>query len=154
VLEASTGLSEVQREHLRTIISSGEDLLELMNNILDHSRLESDPITLERVPFNLRDVVEGVLDTVAASAQKKGVEVCLLNLFTSDPPGMIGDPFRIKQVLINLLSNAVKFTPRGSVTVSWRSEPAPDDRISVVLEVEDTGIGIPAKSKNIITTSG
>lgn len=123
MLEASPGLSEVQREYLRTIISSGEDLLELINNILDSSRLEQDTITLERVPFNLRDVVEGVLDTVAASAQKKGIEVCLKNLFANDPPGMIGDPFRIKHVLINLLSNAVKFTPGGSVTSQIPADP-------------------------------
>lgn len=98
VLEASSGLTEVQREHLRTIISSGESLLSLINNILDHSRLESNSVTLERIKFSLREVVEDALDTVAPMAQNKGIEVCFTSSFKTDPPGLIGDPFRIKQV--------------------------------------------------------
>ena len=108
VLEASPGLSTVQREHLRTIISSGEDLLGLINNVLDFAKLESHSVELERIPFNLRDVCEGALDIIASIAQKKGIEVCLTSPFTRDPPALRGDPFRIKQVLMNLLSNAVK----------------------------------------------
>jgi signal transduction histidine kinase len=146
VLEAGQGLSSVQREHLRTIISSGEDLLGLINNILDHSRLESGSVTLERIPFSLRDVVEVALDTVAAVAQNKGLELCLISSFENDPPGLRGDPFRIKQVLLNLMSNAVKFTASGSVTVEWRWHEVGEGRIKIVLDVRDTGIGIPAQS--------
>lgn len=144
VLEASPGLSGVQREHLRTIISSGEDLLGLINNILDHSKLENGSVTLERIPFTLRDVIESGLDTIAAVAQKKNLEVSLVNGITSDPPALIGDPFRIKQILLNLLSNAVKFTPKGTVTVKWRFEEAPDEGVIIHIDVQDTGIGIPA----------
>jgi signal transduction histidine kinase len=147
VLEMSHGLSPVQREHLRTIISSGEDLLGLINNILDHSRLESGSVTLERIPFTLRDVVESGLDTVAAVGQKKGLELCLISPFRTDPPGLIGDPFRIKQVLLNLLSNAVKFTSQGSVTVQWTWEAVLEGKIKITLDVKDTGIGIPAHSE-------
>jgi signal transduction histidine kinase len=121
-------------------------LLGLINNILDHSRLESHSVTLERIPFNLRQVVEGALDTVAAVAQRKNVEVCLISSYKTDPPGMMGDPFRVKQVVLNLLSNAVKFTPKGRVTVRWRHELALDNKVRVYLDVEDTGIGIPAQS--------
>lgn len=88
----------VQKEHLRTIISSGEDLLGLINNILDHSRLESHSVTLEHIPFVLRDLVESALDSVAAVAQKKDIEICLISSYKSDPPALKGDPFRIKQV--------------------------------------------------------
>ncbi|WWD17752.1 hypothetical protein CI109_102193 [Kwoniella shandongensis] len=97
VLEESTGLSAVQREHIGTIQSSAHDLLGLINNILDHARLESNSVILERIPFTLREVVEGALDTIAPAAQAKDVEVCLITSFKEDPPGLLGDPFRVKQ---------------------------------------------------------
>ena len=98
MLEASSGLSVVQQEHLRTITSSGEDLLGLINNILDHSRLESGSVTLEYIPFSLREVAEGALDSMAAVAQKKDLEICVVASVRKDPPRLCGDPFRIKQV--------------------------------------------------------
>jgi signal transduction histidine kinase len=115
---------------LRTISSSGEDLLGLINNILDHSRLESRSVTLE--------LVETALDTLAPMAQNKNVEISLASAFPTDPAGLVGDPFRVKQVLLNLLSNAVKFTPNGRVTVRWSHERLPDRRVAISLEVEDT----------------
>ena len=105
MLEASPGLSIVQQEHLRTITSSGEDLLGLINNILDHSRLESGSVTLEHIPFSLREVAEGALDTMAAVAQKKDIEICLTNSVGKDPPKLFGDPFRVKQVRRTLTSS-------------------------------------------------
>lgn len=136
VLEASPGLTPVQREYLRTIASSGEDLLGLINNILDHSRLESGSVSLEHIPFTMRDVVEGALETIAPAAQKKNLEITLINAIHSDPPDMMGDPFRIKQILLNLLSNAVKFTSEGRVLVHWRYESLADDKVLVTLSVE------------------
>ncbi|KAK4686974.1 hypothetical protein P7C73_g3144, partial [Tremellales sp. Uapishka_1] len=144
VLEASPGLSAVQREHLRTILSSGEDLLGLINNILDHSRLESRSVVLERIPFSLREVIETALDSLAFVAQGKGLDVGLISPFVTDPPELIGDPFRVKQVLINLLSNAIKFTSTGYVTVRWETSDLPGNRIHIRLFVSDTGLGIPA----------
>jgi signal transduction histidine kinase len=138
VLRESPGLSEVQREHLQTIQSSGEDLLGLINNILDVARLENSSVSLERTPFNLREVVEAALDTMAATAQKKGLEVCLVSSFKTDPPGVMGDSFRVKQVLLNLLSNAVKFTSKGMVTVRWEHEVRKDNKVAITLYVEDT----------------
>ena len=138
VLRESPGLSEVQREHLQTIQSSGEDLLGLINNILDVARLENSSVSLERTPFSLREVTEAALDTMASSAQKKGLEICLISAFTSDPPGLIGDSFRIKQVLLNLLSNAIKFTSEGRVTVRWSHEQRPENKVYISLYVEDT----------------
>jgi signal transduction histidine kinase len=143
VLEASPGLSTVQREHLRTIIASGEDLLGLINNVLDFAKLESHSVELERIPFSLRDLCEGALDIIASIAQKKDIEVCLVSSIARDPPALLGDPFRVKQVLMNLLSNGVKFTSEGRVTVRWEYEEI-DDKIKVTLRIDDTGIGIPA----------
>lgn len=143
-MEASPGLSQVQREHLRTIILSGEDLLSLVNDLLDVSRLESQSVTLEHIPFNLRDLVESALDVLAPVAHKKDVELCLISPITSDPPELIGDGFRVKQVLNNLLSNGVKFVAKGEVTVHWNHERLPDNKCKVTIEVRDTGIGIPA----------
>lgn len=160
VLRESPGLTEVQREHLQTIQSSGEDLLGLINNILDVARLENSSVSLERTPFSLREVVEAALDTMASTAQKKGLEVCLISSFKSDPPGVIGDSFRVKQVLLNMLSNAVKFTSKGKVTVQWEHEARKENKVFITLIVEDTvsglrkvfredtdiqGIGIPAQ---------
>lgn len=151
VLEASSGLTAVQREHLQTITSSGQDLLALISNILDHSKLESNSVQLENIPFSVREVVESALDIIAPVAQSKNVELTVLTTLKSDPPGVIGDPFRVKQVLLNLLSNAVKFTPPGQagrrtarVTVDRSWEELGDGRVKVVLTVADTGVGIPA----------
>ena len=147
VLEVSPGLSQVQREHLRTIISSGEDLLGLINNILDHSRLESGSVKLEKIPFSMRDVTETALGSIASIAYKKKLEICLITAVTHDPPGLVGDPFRIKQILMNLVSNAVKFTQEGFLTVEYRYETLPDGMMRVVVAVRDTGIGILAESE-------
>jgi signal transduction histidine kinase len=143
VLRESPGLSEVQREHLQTIQSSGEDLLGLINNILDVARLENSSVSLERTPFSLREVTEAALDTMASAAQKKGLEICLISPFTDDPPGLIGDSFRIKQVLLNLLSNAIKFTSKGTVTVRWTSESRSENKVFISLIVEDTVRAVP-----------
>lgn len=150
VLEASQGLTAVQREHLQTIMNSGQDLLALISNILDHSKLESNSVLLEHIPFNVRNVVEGALDMVAPVAQSKNVELTVLSMFKNDPPGLLGDPFRVKQVLLNLLSNAVKFTPPGEkgkrtarVTVKRTWEEV-ENQIMISITVEDNGVGIPA----------
>lgn len=152
VLEASQGLTPVQREHLQTINNSGNDLLALISNILDHSKLESNSVLLENIPFSVRDVVEGALDTIAPVAQSKNVELTAVSMFKNELPGLIGDPFRVKQVLLNLMSNAVKFTPPSDpatrrisrVTVDRSWDELDDDTIQVTLSVADTGVGILA----------
>jgi len=147
VLQVTSELTDVQRENVQTIISSGEDLLGLINNILDHSRIESGSVTPERIPFSLRQVVEDAVEALAAVGWSKEINLYLTSPFIRDPPSLIGDPFRIKQVLLNLVSNAVKFTRRGKVTINWRWEAIQEDAIKVWVDVEDTGIGIPAQSE-------
>lgn len=143
----TTDLSDVQLEHVQTIISSGEDLLGLINNILDHSRIESGSVTPERISFSLRHVVEDAVEALAAVGWSKEIDLYLTSSFSADPPGLIGDPFRIKQILLNLVSNAIKFTRKGRVTITWRYEQLREDEVKVWVEVEDTGIGIPAHSE-------
>jgi signal transduction histidine kinase len=150
VLEANPALTAIQREHLQTISNSGHDLLALISNILDHSKLESNSVLLENISFSVRQVVESAMDTIAPVAQSKNVELTPLSMFKNEPPGLMGDPFRVKQVLLNLMSNAVKFTPPNDitgkntsrVTVDRSWEEMDDGRIKVILTVEDTGVGI------------
>ncbi|KAL7415779.1 hypothetical protein BDY24DRAFT_382205, partial [Mrakia frigida] len=136
VLEDSEGLNSVQRDHLATIRSSGEDLQTLISNVLDYSRLESGSMqksNLELLSFPLRD-----------GDQRKNVELVLATPVTLDPPfSLIGDPFRVKQVLLNLLSNAVKFTSTGSVIVSWEFEEANETQTVVRVHVKDSVRPLP-----------
>ncbi|KAL7415520.1 hypothetical protein BDY24DRAFT_381403 [Mrakia frigida] len=146
VLEDSPGLNSVQREHLSTIRTSGEDLQTIISNLLDWSRLESGSLQAESIPFSLRDVIETTLESVATMCQTKGIEVLLANSVATDPTHLLlGDPFRIKQVLLNLLSNSSKFTTAsGSIIVRWKITKNGSERSSkVVLSVADTGVGIP-----------
>lgn len=161
VLEASPGLSSIQREHLQTILASGQDLLSLISNILDHSKLESNSVLLEHIAFNVRDVVESALDTIAPVAQSKTVELTPLSMFKNDPPGLIGDPFRVKQVLLNLLSNAVKFTPPGGknkktarVTVERSWAPLDKARIKIKLTITDTVSVVIVVRRTTLTPQG
>ena len=133
-------LDAAQRDLAETIRSSGDALLAIINDILDLARIEAGKLELERVPFRVAEVVEQAFDVVSAAAAAKG-----LNLAAVAEPdladGVVGDPARLRQVLINLLSNAVKFTPAGSITVAVSHEPqvmGPAWRF----EVRDTGVGI------------
>ncbi|MBL8242230.1 MAG: PAS domain-containing protein [Bryobacterales bacterium] len=137
-LLGETALDGVQQDYLQTIRSSGELLLAVVNDVLDYTKIEQGKLTLDRVGFSLGSLAEEAVDLVADSARAKGLRVRME--FDASPQYMlIGDPVRLKQVLLNLLSNAVKFTPAGTVTLRVRPEPAPDVyRFSVV----DTGLGI------------
>ena len=118
----STELAPQQREHLDVITSSGETLLDLINDILDLSKIEAKGIDLEHRPIDLRRCIESALDVVAPAATKKQVGLAY-QVSNQVPVTVLGDPVRLRQVFTNLLSNAVKFTSRGEVTVSVEAEP-------------------------------
>ena len=121
-----TDLSDKQRRFVRTVHSSGEALLHVINDILDFSKIEAGRIELETVDFDLRELVEDVIEIAAEPAHRKGLEV-LFRFAPSVPVHTQGDPVRLRQVLVNLISNAVKFTQRGEVLVQVeRSEAAGD----------------------------
>ncbi len=134
-------LTAEQREFAEIVRSSGDALLRVIDDILDFSKIEAGRLELERVPFDLRDCVEGALDIVAPRASEKHVELgCLVD--DGVPAGIVGDATRLRQVLLNLLANGVKFTETGEVIVHVDAEPAGRGKHRLHLAVRDTGIGI------------
>ncbi|MEO5362347.1 MAG: response regulator [Magnetococcus sp. DMHC-8] len=137
-LVLDTDLDENNRKYLNTAVSSAKSLLGLINNILDLSKIESGKLELESVVFDLRQVLEEVLDAMHVLAQAKGLELCG-DVDASLPNCFTGDPTRLRQVLMNLVGNAIKFTEQGRVSVGVTREAMEHLRFSVT----DTGIGIP-----------
>jgi len=136
-----TELDTEQHEYAQIIRTSGDALLEIINDILDYSKIEAGKLELERAPFDLRECVEAALDVVATRASEKGLELASA-LEATVPPAIVGDPTRLRQILINLVANAVKFTETGEVVVSV--DATADGEVNVVhFAVLDTGIGIP-----------
>jgi PAS domain S-box-containing protein len=142
-----TDLTQEQREFAEIVRSSGDALLRVIDDILDFSKIEAGRLELERVPFNLRECVEGALDIVAPRTTEKRVELgCLIG--ENVPAGIVGDGARLRQVLLNLLANAVKFTEKGEVIVHVDAESAGAGKHRIRLAVRDTGIGIPLDRMN------
>jgi signal transduction histidine kinase/DNA-binding response OmpR family regulator/HPt (histidine-containing phosphotransfer) domain-containing protein len=143
-----TGLTAEQREYAATARSSGEQLLSVINDILDISKIEAGHLELEERDFDLHEVVETTSDVVAATAHRKGLELAVL-IADDVPQAVRGDRGRVAQVLTNLLSNALKFTLQGEVAVEVHTagKPRPDGRTVVRISVRDTGIGIPEKDR-------
>jgi PAS domain S-box-containing protein len=142
-----TALSTEQMEFVDTVKKSGESLLSIVNDILDFSKIEAGKMQLEQIKFELRDVVEDVLQVVAHTAQRKGVEL-IYSVDSHLPQYVIGDPLRLKQILLNLTSNALKFTDRGQVMIRAITGTEEAANTTVRFEVEDTGIGISESVRN------
>ncbi|MBV9493702.1 MAG: response regulator [Acidobacteria bacterium] len=136
-----TPLTAEQRSHVEAIRVSGRSLLTLLNDVIDFSRLESQRLTVERVPFRLRSVVDECVQIMAPLANGKGIALTS-TIAEGTAEAIAGDPNRTRQVLLNLISNAIKFTTRGSVEVGLRSRALEDGRIEAELSVTDTGTGI------------
>jgi two-component system sensor histidine kinase/response regulator len=141
-------LNPEQREYVRIFRRAGNNLLDLINDILDLSKIEAGGIELAQVEFDLADVIERTVEITAVRAHEKGLEL-VSHLAPDVPLDWIGDPGRLRQVLLNLLSNAVKFTERGEVVLRVESDPEhPGERLR--FSVSDTGIGIPADKHELI----
>jgi PAS domain S-box-containing protein len=135
-----TPLTAAQAEYVRTIESSGESLLSIINDILDYSKIEAGRIELETSPFDLRQCMEDSLDLFAARAVEKKIElVCRIG--PEVPRDVVGDAARLRQILVNLIGNALKFTESGEIVVSVEGEAA-ETRQRLRFAVRDTGIGI------------
>ncbi|WP_129127665.1 response regulator [Geomonas oryzae] len=141
-----TGLTKEQVRYVETVRRSGEALLSIINNILDFSKIEAGRMELENIPFDLTQLASDAVAIFAEDAARKTLELSL-ELEPGLPRMFIGDPGRLRQVMVNLLGNAVKFTPKGWVrlTLSLAEEPA-----LVRVSVEDTGIGIPTDARERI----
>ena len=137
------GVLDAEEGHFVEIIrQSGDHLLQLINNILDFSRLDASHIELEDVAFDLRSTIVGAVDMVAAAARAKGIR---LDVTINDgvPRHVIGDPGRLRQVLLNLLGNGVKFTEHGGVHLVASGVAGEAETVRLAVSVSDTGIGIP-----------
>ncbi len=141
-LALDTDLTPEQRNYLNAVKSSATALLTIINDILDFSKIEAGRLELEEIPFSLRDCVGECLKTVALRAHEKRLELAC-DIPSAVPDNLLGDPVRLRQVILNLVSNAIKFTERGEVIVRVRLEEDNERAAVLRFEVEDTGIGIP-----------
>ena len=141
-LALDTDLDREQREYLQTVLSSGEALLMLINDILDFSKIEAGKLDLDDIGFKLRDVLGDATHTLAVRAHKKELELAC-HVLPEVPEHLIGDPGRLRQVVVNLIGNAVKFTEEGEVVLRVELESRDENSVVLHLIVSDTGIGIP-----------
>ncbi len=138
----TTNLDAEQREYLEIVKFSADSLLGIVNDILDFSKIEARKLTLERTPFELRKSIDELVRSLQHRARQKDL------FFNCDvakdiPNDLLGDPLRLRQVLLNLLDNAIKFTTRGGVSLSVTQEGSSDSKVMLHFAVIDTGIGIP-----------
>ena len=143
-LLGETPLTDDQRKFVETFQRAGSNLLGLINDILDLSKVESGNTTLEAIPFDLHDVISQAVELVRVKAAVKKLDV-EFNVDTDVPRYLVGDPTRLRQILLNLLGNSQKFTEIGGLTVTVQVEKISDSLASLRLGVKDTGIGIPAE---------
>ena len=134
-------LSDKQRKFVAAILSSGQNLLQLINEILDLSKIEAGRLELESIRFNAGRIVEEVGELLSEQATAKGL-LLRCELPVSASLAVQGDPARLRQVLINLAGNAIKFTEQGSVTIRLQHQPASNHQVKLRFDVTDTGIGI------------
>ena len=143
-LALDTQLDAEQRHYLRTVKSSAESLLSIVNDILDFSKVEAGKLSIERISFNLAQIVFDSVRAQAIPSQRKGIEV-IVSLDEGLPLRVVGDPTRLRQVIVNLIGNAVKFTERGEIELGIALESSTDAGALLRFHVRDTGMGIPAQ---------
>jgi signal transduction histidine kinase/DNA-binding response OmpR family regulator len=134
-------LDPTAREYAKTIASSADSLLTVINDVLDFSKIESGRVELDQVEYSIGNLIEEVAEVLAFRAVEKGLEL-VCDVSADLPECVIGDPTRVRQILMNLLGNAIKFTEQGEIVIRGRAKPLADGGMSVRLSVQDTGIGI------------
>lgn len=139
-------LGEEEAEMLENINTEANTLLGLINDILDLSKIETGKLELEKIPFNIRQLIDSVARSAAVKAKQAGLHFDAFKTCNM-PDRLIGDPIRLRQILINLLDNAVKFTPKGKVSLKVCIIEESDESIKLCFEVSDTGIGIPEEKQ-------
>ena len=143
-LALTTNLNPTQRDYLESVQTSAYLLLEVINNILDFSKIDAGKLDIENVEFNLREVVERSIDILTVKAFEKNLEL-LCEVEPDLPEILIGDPLRIRQILVNFISNSIKFTDKGEICVSVKKQISADDPegyMRLLFSVRDSGIGI------------
>jgi PAS domain S-box-containing protein len=148
-LALDTDLTREQREYLTTVRGATDSLLNLINDILDFSKIEAGKLEMDSIEFSLRETVEETVRTLALRAHEKGLELAC-HMAPDVPEKLVGDPNRLRQVLVNLIGNGIKFTPKGEVVVEVAAESQREDAGALHFVVRDTGVGIPADKLEII----
>jgi PAS domain S-box-containing protein len=142
-------LTPDQGRYLSVVKQSGEQLLRVLNDILDFSKIEAGKLDFESTDFSLRDTLANLIRPLAFQAHQKGLELAY-HVPPDVPDGLVGDPVRLRQVLVNLLGNAIKFTRLGEVAVSVRTAAVSDAEVCLHFAVRDTGTGIPTDKQQLI----
>jgi len=145
------GLPQHQHEYLEVASKSGDSLLQMINDVLDYSKIESGKFELELQDIDLRLLLEQLALLYAEKTQVKDLELCL-DLPTDDVMFVRGDATRIRQVISNLLNNAIKFTTQGHITLSASVLSSSRGRSMIEIAVSDTGVGIPEEALERIFT--
>lgn len=144
-----TELNPKQQHYANTTLHSADALLTIINDILDFSKIEAGKLELESIPFNLHRLAEEVSELIAIKTREKNIEM-LLRISPDTPAHLIGDPGRIRQIILNLLSNAMKFTRQGYIMMSVSLISLSDDNAKISIKIEDTGIGIAKEKQDAI----
>lgn len=151
-LALDTDLTGDQRDYLGLVKSSADSLLHLINDILDFSKVEAGKLELEKTEFEIRDLLRDTLKTLAIRADKKGLEL-LVRVSPNVPPTVVGDPTRLRQLIVNLVGNAIKFTEVGNIVVNAEVDGIGADHVTIHFQVSDTGMGIPPDKLDVIFES-
>lgn len=141
-----TSMDNEQRSFAHTIRESAESLLTILNDILDFSKIEAGKLNFEHIPFDLVETIEGALEIIAPRASAKGLEL-ILDVGTELPDHFMGDPGRLRQVILNLVGNAIKFTEEGEVVLKVRAEEIDEGKANLKFSVRDTGIGLTEEAQ-------
>ena len=147
-----TDITETQHKYLRGIKSSSQNLLLIINDLLDISKIEAGKLQLENIEFNFHQVAEDAMTFQNIKAKEKGIEL-IIKKDESVDDCLLGDPFRLNQIFLNLLTNALKFTEKGSITLSYSLVSENEIENTIKIEIIDTGIGIDSKKINSIFES-
>ncbi|MTH45337.1 two-component sensor histidine kinase BarA [Intestinirhabdus alba] len=146
-LALKTELNPTQRDHLNTIERSANNLLTIINDVLDFSKLEAGKLILESIPFPLRNTLDEVVTLLAHSSHDKGLELTL-SIKNDVPDNVIGDPLRLQQVITNLVGNAIKFTENGNIDILVEKRALSTTKVQIEVQIRDTGIGIPERDQS------
>jgi len=144
-----TILKPKQVKYVKTTLQSAESLLTIINDILDFSKIEAGKLELENIEFDLQSLCEDVTELMAIKCREKSIEM-FLRLKPGIPRYVVGDPGRVRQILLNLMSNAIKFTEDGYILISIELESQFDNKVTLCFSVQDTGIGIPDDKQTLI----
>jgi signal transduction histidine kinase/DNA-binding response OmpR family regulator len=144
-----TGLDAKQKDYMEAIVNSGNSLLAIINDILDLSKLDAARLVPEKIKFNIQELLHAIQVMLAPKAAEQGLELSC-SVDAAIRYSVMGDPMRLRQVLVNLIGNAIKFTQKGYVKVHCALQSQEQDDVAVLFSVKDTGIGIPEEKQAVI----